>query len=422
MMFMPHWPKDFLRNLATKDLSRTEIILEKLGNPHYSLPPTIHIAGTNGKGSTCAMLKSILEASGMVVHMYTSPHIVYFNERITISGKAISDQLIFEYMEQVRKVHEELEYIPSFFEAVTACAFYAFSKNPADVLILETGLGGRLDYTNVIPDPVATIITPVSYDHMEYLGDTIAMIAREKAGIIKKGAKSIISLQEQDAMDVLLEVSEKISAETIAYEFDYIPKKTASGFKFYSQMGDIEIDTMSLQGDHQIVNASAVIASTLSLREYFDISNDAIKTGIANAYWPGRLQKHSLAKLKNGKGLHCFLDAAHNIGGAISLNNWIIDQKLKKPLIIFGCTKNRDIVSLLSQFTESRPRFFVVPVLSEPLSYSSESIFQIAKNANIDVEPKDSLILALEEAILEGYGNEIIICGSIYLLSDFFKL
>ncbi|NDB83492.1 MAG: bifunctional folylpolyglutamate synthase/dihydrofolate synthase [Alphaproteobacteria bacterium] len=422
MVLMPHWPKDFLSRLDIQDLSRMLTLMEKLGNPHKKLPPTIHVAGTNGKGSTCAMLRSIFESAGKYVHMYTSPHLVYFNERIIISGQEITDNSLFNYMERVRKVYEELNLVPSFFEAITIAAFLAYSENPADVLILETGIGGRLDCTNIIENPIATIVTPISFDHMEYLGNTISMIATEKAGIIKKGSKSIISMQPLDAMDVLLEASEKNDSESIAFEYDYLSEKTPDGFKFLSQMGDLEINKMKLKGDHQIINASAVIACIFSLKNIFNISSDQIKQGLADANWRGRIQKTSLAKFKNGSGIYCWLDAAHNIGGALALSNWIQDQGFQKPLVIFGMTKNRDIAAFLSQFNDIGVRFFGVPIMSEALSYSSSTISDLASKSGFEVEAKDSLILAIEEGIQEGYGDQMIICGSIYLLSDFLKI
>ncbi|MDX1924139.1 MAG: folylpolyglutamate synthase/dihydrofolate synthase family protein [Rickettsiaceae bacterium] len=418
---MPHWPKKFLKHLDIVDLSRMEVLMKQLGNPHKKLPPAIHVAGTNGKGSTCAMLKSIFECAGKKTHVYTSPHILTFNERIVICGQKISDELLFECMEEVKEAYETLGMEPSFFEATTACAFVAFSKNPADVLILETGLGGRLDATNIVSNLLAIVITPISFDHMEYLGSTIRMIAREKAGIIKHGAKCIISMQSDEAMEVLLEVSTRNEVEAIAYEYDFVPEPQEKGFMFRSIFGDIMVDKIGLEGDHQIINASTVIAAIFSISDKVKIDVEYIRRGLARSEWVGRLQKASLAKFIGGEGKYCWLDGAHNPGGARVLNHWIRGQNFAKPVLIFGVTKNRDVVAFLSEF-EGLYKIFSVPVLSEPSSYSSEKIAEIGRNAGINIEPHDTLISAVESAIQEGAAGQIIISGSLFLISDFLKI
>jgi dihydrofolate synthase/folylpolyglutamate synthase len=427
MVSMPHWPKKMISHPEISDLSRILSIMDALGNPHLSIPNVIHIAGTNGKGSSCAMLKSTLQASNYKIHQYTSPHLLEFNERIVISNEIISDDLLYIYFEEVRFACERINLEPTFFEATTAAAFLAFSKHKADFLILETGLGGRLDPTNIIPKPLLTIITSISYDHMEYLGYEIGLIAREKAGIIKEKVPCVIGRQDQRVMDIMLGVCEERNSAAIAYEYDFIAEKLEKGFSFESRLGDLIIEEFSLLGDHQIINASAVLASLLFLKSKFpQITEESIKSGMRNAYWRGRLEEVSLNKIvKNSKNSRCFIDGAHNIAGAASLAEWIKSQNFKNIVIIIGLTKNRDVYSILSQFTDiseqSKLTFISVKVLSEPLSYSAEKLSELAGQNNIAVKPCDSLYDALEEAVSID-DSTIIITGSLFLISDFYKL
>lgn len=428
MVKMPHWPKKIVRHPDIKDLSRFLAIMENLGNPHLSLPNVIHIAGTNGKGSSCAMLKSILQSSNYIIHQYISPHLIEFNERITLSNEIISDEALHYYIEEVRISSERLDFEPTFFEAITAAAFLAFSRHKADFLILETGMGGRLDPTNVVPNPILTIITPISYDHMEYLGNEIGLIAREKAGIIKKNTPCIISRQDQTVMDILLETCEKQNSQSIAYEYDFIPEKLEKGFSFHSNLGNIIIEEFSLLGDHQIINGSAIIAAMELLKSQFPkITENTIKIGMKKAYWRGRLEEVSISKIvKHPKNSRCFLDGAHNISGAACLAEWIKSQDFKKIVIIIGLTKNRDVFSILSQFTQELENrdvtFFSVKVLSETLSYSSETLSEEARKHNIEVKPCYNLHEALEEAISLDDDITIIITGSLFLIADFYHL
>jgi dihydrofolate synthase/folylpolyglutamate synthase len=245
MVSMPHWPALLKTHHNRVDLEKMRILMRELGNPHLKLPQIIHIAGTNGKGSTCAYLKAIFENAGYRVHVYTSPHLLQFNERIVLNGTPIFDDYLFEICERVRNIVEKHNLIHSFFEATTAAAFIAFSEVPADILIMETGLGGRLDATNIIENPLATIITPISYDHMEYLGPTLPIIAAEKAGIIKPKAPCIISAQTKEVFDILLNKCNEMGVESIAYGYDYMISKEKDEFliegkNFHERSSDIK--------------------------------------------------------------------------------------------------------------------------------------------------------------------------------------
>lgn len=426
MVYMPHWPKRIITHPDIHDLSRILSIMQACGNPHLSLPKTVHIAGTNGKGSTCAMLSGILQYSGYKVHVYTSPHILHFNERIVIGNEIISDGLLLQYLEEIRLACDSISLEPTFFEATTAAAMLAFARHEADFLILETGMGGRLDPTNIIKKPIATLITPISYDHMDYLGHEIGIIAREKSGIIKVATPCIISRQDEKVMDILLEECEKQNAPAIAYEYDFtVEVNNGEGFSFYSRLGDLKIPKFGLAGEHQIINASAVLALTLMLQKQDpNITNVAIQHSMEKAYWRGRIEEVSLAKIvENNRYVRCYLDGAHNVSGAASLAHWIASNNFEKIILIVGLTNNRDVAPFLSQFEGLGVKIYSVPVMSEPCSYSAAKLASIAKESDIEVEAIDSLEEALIEVTsLAEENTAMIITGSLFLIADFYKL
>ncbi|MES2214911.1 MAG: Mur ligase family protein, partial [Pseudomonadota bacterium] len=229
MVHMPHWPVPLWRK-TQYDLVNISRLLEALGSPHHKLPPVIHVAGTNGKGSVVAYLSAIFKEAGYRVHSYTSPHLIDFNERIVLDSEKISDDYLWDICEGTRLAADKNQIDVRFFEGVTVAAMLAFSEVPADILILETGMGGRLDATNIVPRPVLTIITEISYDHMEYLGPTLPIIAGEKAGIIKPGIPCVISKQQDEVYEQLCIKCEAMRAGITAYEYDFGIKKESDGF------------------------------------------------------------------------------------------------------------------------------------------------------------------------------------------------
>jgi dihydrofolate synthase / folylpolyglutamate synthase len=423
MVAMPHWPK-YINTGSRKDLDDIYKVLEKLGNPQNKLPKTIHIAGTNGKGSTCAMLYEILIKSGYKACMYTSPHILEFNERIKINGGNIDDDSLYHYLEKVRAAYEELGIDANFFDATTIAAFLAFSDSDSDFLVLETGIGGRIDATNTILQPICTIITPISYDHMNLLGNDIKQIASEKAGIIKKDVACIVSRQAEEVNNVLFKYAEQQNAPVICYEYDYIVQKNLENFSFFSRFGDITINNFSLKGDHQIINASAVLACSMLLaRNYNKISQESIINALSHVDWRGRLQKIKLSKIFKNQDKEIWIDGAHNISGAAALCNWLSEQNFKEISLVVGMTKNRDIPSFLGQFSSLKNiKFYSVSVMSEYSSYSAEKFSEIASNSNFDVRPLGTLVESLEYLLLNKPNSEIIIAGSLYLVSDVMKI
>ena len=271
MVNLPSWPQLPIWQKEKKcDLQLMQTLLSAMDSPHKNLPPTIHIAGTNGKGSSVAMLRSVFEAASYRVHTYTSPHLLEFNERIYLAGKNISDYHLFELLAKVRVKAEELDLEPSFFEGTTLAAFLAFKSIPADLLILETGMGGRIDCTNVIEKPLLTIITTISFDHTRHLGNSLVEIAREKAGIIKEGVPCVIGAQNDEVYEVLIDRCNQSNSPVFCYEYDYAIEETNDGLMYRSKKHSVIIPYPSfLLGQHQYLNASSVVASIMWELKYF---------------------------------------------------------------------------------------------------------------------------------------------------------
>lgn len=406
---MPHWPIPIERK-KTYDLNTMAILLSRLGNPHQKLPPVIHIAGTNGKGSTQSYIKAIFEDAGYKVHSYTSPHLLYFNERITLASNLIEDDYLFEICERTRMAAETSDLQVTFFEGTTAAAFLAFSEVKADVVILETGMGGRVDSTNVIAKPAVTIITPISYDHMEYLGRALPIIACEKGGIIKPGVPCVISAQEDDVYAILSDICEKLRAPIHAFEYDFGVEKTANGFKILGiDLDDEEFPMPSLAGNHQIINASSSIVAISKLKN-FNITSNNMKNGISNAKWPGRLQK-----IKDG----LFADCAHNQGGAFVLSAWAQENLENDISLILGMTKNRNVLEFLEPFIGVISNVFCVGIKSEPSAYSADKLAELAAKSGINTIICQSLQEALTLSCAKS--KNVIVTGSIYLIADLHK-
>ena len=402
---MPHWPIPHKITPTRVDLSHMLALMEALGNPHLKLPPVIHVAGTNGKGSTVAYLKAIVEAAGKKVHAYTSPHLLEFNERIVLAGEKIFDEHLFELCERVRLV--ALDDI-TFFEATTAAAFLAFAETPADILLLETGLGGRLDATNIIPKPLLTIITPISYDHMPMLGPTLPIIACEKAGIIKPDAPCIISAQADGVMDIFLDRCEEVGVESRAYGYDFAVDKEEDKMVIRIAPNIMTLYPLpALLGDHQLLNAATVVMAC----ERLGIDYEHICEGLRNVMWPGRLQRIND---------FIWIDGAHNSGAAQVLAIWM-NENLSKPVsLILGMTKNRDALAFASFFKGIVDNIYCIRVLSEPSSYSADKLAELVTPSGIEAIACDSLDEALERA-MQG-SKEVVVTGSLFLVADMLKI
>lgn len=421
---MPHWPIPMVKNDVMKGLGRINELLGRLGNPHKKLPPVIHVTGTNGKGSTIAYLRAIFERAQLKVHTYISPHLIRFNERIVLAGLEITDQYLYEIMEETRLASIGLH--TTFFEAVTAGAFLAFSRIKADVLLLEVGMGGIVDATNVIEDSLLSIITTVSFDHVEFLGTTIAQIAREKSGIIRPNRPCVVGWQMQEAIDVFVEQSALKQAALCACNRDWNFEVGDSGFTFYDHQSGLrmQLPPPSLIGLHQIVNAATVVAACKKhLCSYFPITDQNIKDGISNAVWPARMQRITKGRLFDmlPDGFELWLDGAHNTGGAQMISATIGNLWQDKPIyIINGRTGERDIKGFLEYFKGLVTAIYGVKVLSEPKAESAENIAIAAREIGFESHASASIIEAISSIISSSIKRpaRILVIGSLYLAGD----
>ncbi|MDR0423330.1 MAG: bifunctional folylpolyglutamate synthase/dihydrofolate synthase [Rickettsiales bacterium] len=341
------WPKYELDGgLPRYGLERMRMYFETWGKTEKDIPPIFHVAGTNGKGSTTAFLKFILEANGYGVHRFVSPHIVDWNERIEIGGEIITDEYANVIAQECKEVADSNGLQVSYFEGIFAMAVNAFSQNHADACVVEVGLGGRLDATNAFTRGLVSIMTYISLDHCKTLGDTLELIAIEKAGIIKENCITVINKQEKEAMDVFLEIAEERHNRVYAYGRDFLTTKTKDGFIFEGFGKKIELPMPNLNGEHQIDNAAGAIAALLSQNE-LAISDNAIKEGLKNAKWIGRLQNMSNSKLKKYLPVNAelIIDGAHNDSGAYSLRKWLLTENnkhAKTNILIVSMLERKD--------------------------------------------------------------------------------
>jgi len=413
--------------LIDLSLDRTYRLLEKLGNPHLSLPPVFHIAGTNGKGSTGAYLRAMLEAAGRRVHCYTSPHLVRFHERIRLAGKLIDEPALSRLLDECERANEG-EPI-TFFEITTVAAFLAFSRTPADALVLEVGMGGRLDTTNVVDDPLVSIITPVSLDHQGFLGETLTEIAGEKAGILKRGRPGIIGPQADEARVAIEMAAERIQAPLLFHGQDFNAYEEHGHLVYQDEQGLLDLPLPRLAGRHQFDNAAVAIAALRSAGEdnpALAVEPDAIAGGLTHAEWPGRMQRLTHGPLVDRLPPHAelWLDGGHNPAAGEAVAHVMADLNQRqehirsRPLILIcGMLDTKDAGGFLVPFKGLAAHVATVAIPDAPASLSAGTLAEIATKAGLPASPEPSLEAALDRALLEG-GREpprILICGSLYL-------
>ena len=395
-------------------------LLEKLGAPHRHLPPVFHVAGTNGKGSTCAFLRSILEAAGYRVHVYTSPHLVRFHERIRVAGKLISEAELAGILAECERL--ATPHGISYFEAATAAAFTAFARTPADFTILEVGLGGRLDATNVIENPIASIITRLSFDHREYLGDTLTKIAGEKAGIMKQGVPCFVGMHNVDeSLNALRATAAQKQTPLSIGGIDWHIKPTTSGFHYTDAKRDFDLPAPALPGQHQYENAGLAITALSALSK--PLPQETIARGITSATWPARLQHIAQGKLTAllPKNCELWLDGGHNDSAGEVLATQIAAWHAAdaRPLhIICGMLTTKKPLELLHPFAQFISSLTTVTVPHEPLSFTAKTLADEIKVSGIThVESAASLQNALTRtaSLTQGKAARVLICGSLYL-------
>ena len=329
-------------------LDRIYRLLDKLGNPHKKIKNVVHVAGTNGKGSVSTVLYKLQKLNGRKVNIYRSPHLINFNERIHVLNKEISNKYLLELLSYVDHINGKSEI--TFFEAITAAALFAFSNSNADITILEVGLGGRLDATNTINKNLISIITPIGMDHKEFLGNSLSAIAKEKVGIIKKNTKVISSKQSQIVKDIILRKAKEQNSECLIYGEDW----KVQGNTFLYNDFKINLNNLSLEGNHQYSNASAAILACLTNKE-LEIENLKIESCINKIKWPGRLHKLSGKLSKQYQDLDIWVDVAHNVLGFRSLRFWIESLKTINPVFIIGLGIKKDYKGIIKEIKKTKP-------------------------------------------------------------------
>ena len=407
--------KEFI-NLHPKyidlSLNRLKYLLKKLGNPHNNLPPTIHIAGTNGKGSTLSFIKNILENNNYSVHTYTSPHLEKFSERIHINSKQVNANRLLRSLEYIKKINQKKPI--TFFEITTAAAFHLFSKHKADFLILETGLGGRLDATNIIPKKLISIITSIGIDHEEFLGNTLKKIAIEKLGIIKNTKNVIIAKQNKEVDKFILE---KLKNQKNVHHFNHDYKfKSINSKQFVFKFQKIEkiIRRPLLQGIHQIENASTALTAAMILKKNnFNIKLSSLGKSIYNTKWPGRIEK---VKFKNK---YIILDGSHNLAGAEKLNQYLKESNAR-PNVIFGMLKNKKAFEFLSILKKNIDTLYPIKIPDEKNAYTQEEIYNISKELHLITVIKKNLG-TINQSLMNKSNKYILITGSLYLIGKIRK-
>ena len=391
-------------------LDRVWRLLAALGNPQNDLPPVIHIAGTNGKGSTQAMIRAGLEAEGLKVHAYTSPHLVRFHERIRVAGDLIPEDYLTEVLDECYEANGGADI--TYFEITTCAALLAFARNPADYTLLEVGLGGRLDATNVIDAPVMTVITPVSKDHEQFLGDTISKIAAEKAGIIKRGVRCVVARQDPDGMEVIEKVAEGLKAPLLAYGQHWHIEPDRDRMSYQDETGLLDVPRPNLPGAHQIMNAGTAITVLRAL----GFGEKACEAAVTNAAWPARMQR-----LRNGplvdaaQEAQLWLDGGHNPAAGEAIADYLTSLPERQIFMICGMLNTKDTTGYLVAFKDVVEKLFAVSIPGEANTLSSEETAQAAISVGLEAEQAHSTSEALSTIVAQSPHARVLICGSLYL-------
>ncbi|MCW3477808.1 bifunctional folylpolyglutamate synthase/dihydrofolate synthase [Limobrevibacterium gyesilva] len=401
--------------LIDLSLDRLQRVLGQLGHPERALPPVIHVAGTNGKGSTCAFLRAMGEAAGLRVHVYTSPHLVSFNERIRLAGELVTDAALSDALEEVERVNGGAPI--TVFEVLVAAAFLLFARVPADLLVLEVGLGGRFDATNVIDRPAACAIASISLDHREMLGDTLAKIAFEKAGIIKAGVPVVTGAQEAEVLPVLMACAVEAGAPLLARGHNWTVTRTASGFRYADPAVTLDLPPPSLLGPHQYDNAGIAVAAMRA--SGLPVPAAAIARGIATASWPARMQRLNgrLARLLPADW-ELWLDGGHNPGAGVVLAEHLAGWADRPVHLLVGMKQAKDSAEFLRPLIPHAATLWAVAEPGQHLALPVEAI--IAASGGV-ARPGPTVADALAAVPKDARPARVLICGSLYLAGEVLK-
>jgi len=404
--------------LIDLSLGRIEGLLAALGNPERRTPPVVHVTGTNGKGSTIAFMGAALEAAGYQVHAYTSPHLTRFHERIRLGGALIEEDHLSDLLEECEAANQGRPI--TYFEITTAAAFLGFSRTPADILLLENGLGGRLDATNVVARPALTVITPVSIDHTQYLGEGLAAIAFEKAGILKPGVAGVIGPQPAEAAAPIIERAAKLEAPLIRHGVDFNARAANGGLLFSAGTETLALPRPALYGDYQIDNAGLAVAALRALKG-FDIGEAHMARGMTGASWPARLQRLAHGPLVDrlpGAGWELWIDAGHNPHAGRALAQMAAADWGDRPLhLITAMLNSKDPGGYLSPLADVAEDARCVAIAGEAASLSADEMARAAAQSGLKASTAASLDDALDDIVATAKAPaRILICGSHYLV------
>jgi dihydrofolate synthase/folylpolyglutamate synthase len=408
-------------------LGRMQRILDALDHPERRLPPVIHVAGTNGKGSTIAFMRAILQAGGLRPHVYTSPHLVRFNERFRLAGAGngalVPDEELVAVLIECERANAGAPI--TMFEITTAAGLLLFARHPADVLLLEVGLGGRLDATNVVDRPLVTVITPVAHDHAEFLGSSLGEIATEKAGILKASVVAIIAAQPREALAAIERQAARIKAPIRIAGEDWTATEERGRLVYQDDAGLLDLPAPRLYGRHQFENAGVAIAALRAAQvigQVFGLAPAAFERGIAEAEWPARMQRLAHGRLATlvAEGAELWVDGGHNTAGGRVIASVLADleERVSRPLIlVVGMLSTKDCDGFLRNFAGLAQRIVAVPIPHQDKSMPPEAIAEAARAVGIPAQASDELTSAL--AAIRGYGMapapRILITGSLYL-------
>ncbi len=393
-------------------LGRVERLLAGLGHPERRLPPVIHVAGTNGKGSVIAMLRAGLEAAGKRMHVYTSPHLARFHERIRLAGELISEEALTAELTHCEQVNGSDPI--TYFEITTAAALSAMARVPADFTLLEVGLGGRLDATNVIARPALTIITPVSLDHQHYLGETLPEIAGEKAGILKRGVPGIIGAQADEALDVIETRAGALGAPLAVSGRDWQVWEEHGRMVFQDLDGLIDLPLPRLIGAHQVANAGMVIAAL----RHMGFDETVCAAAVARAEWPARLQRLRHGPLVEAAKAHrveLWLDGGHNPAAGVALAEALGRLPHRKTVLICGMLRTKDAAGYLQPLAPLAERLEAVSIPGEAATLEARETAEAARSVGLPASEAASLAEAVARISADMPGARILICGSLYL-------
>ncbi|MDH3666511.1 MAG: bifunctional folylpolyglutamate synthase/dihydrofolate synthase [Paracoccaceae bacterium] len=394
-------------------LDRVWRLLSDMGDPQESLPPVIHVAGTNGKGSVAAMLRAGLKGAGMSAHTYTSPHLARFHERIRVAGNLISETALAALLEECEQANDGAPI--TFFEITTVAALVAFARAPADYTLLEVGLGGRLDATNVVAQPRLTVITPVSIDHQQYLGETLAEIAGEKAGILKPGVPCIVGPQEDEGLAAIEARAEALGAPLFVHGQDWMVRREHGRLVYEDMKGLLDLDPPVLPGAHQVENAGVAIAALRAL----GFNETACRTALARAEWPARMQRLTTGPLAERlpDGAVLWLDGGHNAAAGKALAELLEEMPEAETWLIAGMLDTKAAEDYLRPLARQAAGLAAVTIPDTQAAIPAEDLAERARSVGITAEAAEDVTEALDRVLARAGKRplRILICGSLYL-------